>query len=233
MDMARCLLFEKNLPKTMWAEAVNTAVYIQNRLPTKALAHKTPFKAWFGFKPSLAHMKVFGCLCYSQVPAVKRDKLSKRAVPGILTGYSMVKKGYRILDPLTNKIQVSRDVVFDEKACWNWDKNEPEAVSEELVVDQTDPEENSPDLDIDDMPVRGTRPLVEIYERAQVAIVKPCSFEEAEANEGWKQAMVDEIAMIEKNQTWELVPRPAKRKVIGVKWVYRAKQNADGSLKKA
>lgn len=65
MDMARCLLFEKNLPKTMWAEAVNTAVYIQNRLPTKALAHKTPFEAWFGFKPSLAHMKVFGCLCYS------------------------------------------------------------------------------------------------------------------------------------------------------------------------
>ncbi|KAK5841099.1 hypothetical protein PVK06_010007 [Gossypium arboreum] len=119
IDMARCLLFQKNLPKIMWAEAVNTAVYIQNRLPTKALAHKTPFEAWFGFKPSLAYMKVFGCLCYSQVPAVKRDKLSKRAIPGILTGYSMVKKGYRILDPLTNKIQVSRDVVFDEKACWN------------------------------------------------------------------------------------------------------------------
>ncbi|KAG8486732.1 hypothetical protein CXB51_020279 [Gossypium anomalum] len=38
--------------------------------------------------------------------------------------------------------------------------------------------------------------------------------------------------MIEKNQTWELVPRPANRKVIGVKWVYRAKQNADGSLNK-
>ncbi|KAG8486045.1 hypothetical protein CXB51_019337 [Gossypium anomalum] len=38
--------------------------------------------------------------------------------------------------------------------------------------------------------------------------------------------------MIEKNQTWELVPRPDKRKVIGVKWVYRAKQNTDGSLNK-
>ncbi|KAG8501509.1 hypothetical protein CXB51_003806 [Gossypium anomalum] len=153
MDMARCLLFEKNLPKTMWAEAVNTVVYIQNRLPIKALAHKTPFEAWFGFKPSLAHMKVFGCLCYNQVPAVKRDKLSKRAVPGILTGYSMVKKGYRILDPLTNKIQ-------------------------------TEPDENGPEMDVDDEPVKGTRTLVDIYERAHVAQEEPSSFEEAEAHQG-------------------------------------------------
>ncbi|KAG8475459.1 hypothetical protein CXB51_032225 [Gossypium anomalum] len=232
MEMAKCLLFEKNLPKTMWAEAVNTAVYIQNRLPTKALAHKTPFEAWFGFKPSLGHMKVFGCLCYSQVPAVKRDKLSKRAIPGILTGYSMVKKGYRILDPLTNKIQVSRDVVFDEKACWNWERNEPEAIPEELVTDQFEADQNDPEMDVDDEPVRGTRTLADVYERAHVAQEEPCCFEEAEAHQGWKQAMDDEIAMIEKNKTWELVPRPTNRKVIGVKWVYRAKQNADGSLNK-
>ncbi|KAG8482698.1 hypothetical protein CXB51_024274 [Gossypium anomalum] len=232
MVMARCLLFEKNLPKTMWAEAVNTAVYIQNRLPTKALAHKTPFEAWFGFKPSLAHIKVFGCLCYSQVPAVKRDKLSKRAVSGILTGYSLVKKGYKILNPLTNKIQVSRDVVFDEKACWNWERNEPEAIPEELVTDQFEADQNDLEMDVDDKPVRGTRTLADIYERAHVAQEEPCIFEEAEAHQGWKQAMADEIAMIEKNQTWELVPRPANRKVIGVKWVYKAKHNADGSLNK-
>ncbi|XP_040967085.1 uncharacterized mitochondrial protein AtMg00820-like [Gossypium hirsutum] len=82
------------------------------------------------------------------------------------------------------------------------------------------------------MSVKGTRPLAEIYERAQVAILEPCSFEEAEADEGWKQAMVEEIKMSQKSQTWELVERPTNRKIIGVKWVYRAKQNADGSLNK-
>ncbi|KAG8474289.1 hypothetical protein CXB51_033531 [Gossypium anomalum] len=87
-------------------------------------------------------------------------------------------------------------------------------------------------MNIDDVPVRGTRLLAKIYEKAQVAIVEPTSFEEAEADEGWKQAMVDEIKMIQKNQTWELTERPANRKTIGVKWVYRAKQNADGSLNK-
>ncbi|KAG8483480.1 hypothetical protein CXB51_023157 [Gossypium anomalum] len=204
--MARCLLFEKKLPKNLWAEAVNTAVYLQNRLPTKALEQKTPFEAWFGFKPSIDHLRVFGCLCYAHILVVKRDKLSKRAKPGILVGYSSVKKGYRILDPSTNKVQVSRDVVFDEKAYWNWERNEPEAISEELMTDQFETDQNDPDMNVDDEPVR--------------------------AHEGWKRAMSDEIAMIEKNQTWELVPRPDKRKVIGVKWVYRAKQNADGSLNK-
>ncbi|KAK5840393.1 hypothetical protein PVK06_009292 [Gossypium arboreum] len=217
MDMAKCLLFEKNLPKTMWAEAANTVVYIQNRLPTKAVEYKTLFEAWFGFKPSLAHLRVFGCLCYAQVPTVKRSKLDKKPQTGILVGYSPVKKGYRILDPSTNKVMVSKDVVFNEKTCWNWDKNEPKAVSEEFVADQSEPDQNSPGIDIDDEPVRGTRPLAKIYERALVATVEPSSFEEAEGHQGWKQPIADEITMIEKNQTWELVARPASRKVIGVK----------------
>ncbi|KAG8491339.1 hypothetical protein CXB51_014517 [Gossypium anomalum] len=188
MDMTRCLMFEKNLPKTLWAE------------------------------PSLAHLKVFGCICYAHVPAVKRDKLAKRAQSSILVGYNTVKKGYKILDPSTNKVLMSRDVVFDEKSCWNWEKNEPETVSEDLVADQTESDQNGPEMDIDDEPVRGTRPLAEIYERAQVAIVEQSSFEEAEAQQGWKQPMTDEISMIEKNQTWELVERPANKKIIGVKW---------------
>ncbi|KAG8479288.1 hypothetical protein CXB51_029082 [Gossypium anomalum] len=184
------------------------------QLPTKALEYKTLFEAWFGFKPSLAHLKVFGCLCYNHVPAVKRDKLSKRTKPGILVGYNSVKKGYRILDPSTNKVQVSRDVVFDEKAYWNWERNQPEATSEELMTDQFDSEQNEPDMVFDDEPVRGTRTLAKIYERAHVAQEEPNCFEDAEAHEGWRQAI------------------PDKRKVIGVKWVFRAKQNADGSLNK-
>ncbi|KAG8493422.1 hypothetical protein CXB51_010995 [Gossypium anomalum] len=189
MDMARYLLFEKNLPKTLWAEAVNITVYIQNRLPTKVLAHKTLFEAWFGFKPSLAHMKVFDCIFYAHVLAVKGDKLAKKAQPSILVGYNSIKKGYRILDPSTNKVLVSKDM----------EKNELDAVSEKPIADQIELDQNGPEMDVDDEPVRGTRPLAEIYETTQ---------------------------------TWKLVERPADRKIIGVKWVYRAKHNADGSLNK-
>ena len=105
----------------MWAEAVNTAVYLQNRLPTKALNDKTPYEAWFGVKASVTHLKVFGSLCYSLVPQAKRDKLDKRADVGVFVGYSSSSKGYRIINPITQQVYVSRSVMVDENATWNWE----------------------------------------------------------------------------------------------------------------
>ncbi|XP_034674498.1 uncharacterized mitochondrial protein AtMg00820-like [Vitis riparia] len=57
-------------------------------------------------------------------------------------------------------------------------------------------------------------------------------FEEAIKDEKWWVAMQDELNMIEKNNTWELVDRPLHKKPIGVKWVYRTKLNLDGSINK-
>lgn len=62
MEMARSMLYEKGLPKTFWAEAVYTAVYLLNRCPTKAVQNKTPIEAWSGQKPSARHRRVFGCI---------------------------------------------------------------------------------------------------------------------------------------------------------------------------
>lgn len=58
MEMARCLMAEKRLPKSFWAEAVYTAVYLLNRLPTNAIQGKTPFEAWSGLKPSSRCQKI-------------------------------------------------------------------------------------------------------------------------------------------------------------------------------
>ena len=88
MEMARSMLFEKRLPKTFWAEAVYTAVYLLNRCPTKALQDKTPIEAWSNRKPSAKHLKVFGCICYVHLPAAKRHKLEEKSEVGIFVGYS-------------------------------------------------------------------------------------------------------------------------------------------------
>ena len=88
IEMSRCILFEKKLLRFLWDEAVNTSVYLLNRLPTKSVQNKTPLKAWSGVRPTAKHLIVFGSLCYFLVPSVKRGKLDERVEKNILVGYT-------------------------------------------------------------------------------------------------------------------------------------------------
>ena len=116
MEMVNCMLFEKKLPKLLWAEAVSTSVYLLNRLPTKSVQSKTPIEAWSGVKPFVKHLKVFGSLCYLHVPFIKRGKLDERVEKGVFVGYAVESKGYRIYSLSRMKIVISRDVHFDENS---------------------------------------------------------------------------------------------------------------------
>ena len=60
MDMVRSMLSNSNIPKFFWTDTLKTVVYILNRVPTKAVP-KTPFELWKNWKPSLRHMRVWGC----------------------------------------------------------------------------------------------------------------------------------------------------------------------------
>ena len=212
-------------------------MFLQNRLPTRALKDQTPFEAWYGYKPSLNFLKVFGCLCFTLVPQVKRDKLDKKALPGIFVGYSLVSKAYKIFQPQTGKIVISRDVQFLEDEEWDWNdaiKEDSASPKGNYLVSDTD-DQSMEDWDInmtDDTPVRGTRSLLDVYQRCNIAVCEPADFEEAKLDQNWLAAMKEELLMIMRNNTWELVDKPQNRNVIGVKWVYRTKLNADGSINK-
>ena len=67
-ETIRTMLCESGVPKNFWAEALATAVYLRNRCPTKAVTGMTPFEAWNGDKPTVDHLKVFGCMCYAHIP---------------------------------------------------------------------------------------------------------------------------------------------------------------------
>ena len=88
---------------------------------------------------------------------------------------------------------------------------------------------NSPN----DTPPQKTRSLSEIYATTQAMfVVDPIIFEEAAEKEEWTNAMNEEIAAIQRNKTWELMNLPKGKKAIGVKWVFRTKFHADGSIQK-
>ena len=63
----RALLFEKNLRNELWGKAASTAVYILNHFPTKSLQGLMPYEAWIGSKPSVEHLRIFGCLAHVKI----------------------------------------------------------------------------------------------------------------------------------------------------------------------
>ncbi|KAI5341559.1 hypothetical protein L3X38_009434 [Prunus dulcis] len=105
--------------------------------------------------------------------------------------------------------------------------------SEEEPAFQEPETEEEPAYDpwVDDTPLR-YRNLSEIYASCHSCIVEPENFDEAAQDEAWKKEIENEMNMIEKNQTWELVNRPFNKPIIGVKWVYKTKLNLDGSVQK-
>ena len=115
-NVVRCLLFQASLPPSYWVEALQTASYLLNILPTKTLRFSTPHAALFGTVPSYDHLRVFGCKCYPNLSATATHKLSPRSTLCVFLGYSAHHKGYRCLDLSSNRVIISRHVTFDESA---------------------------------------------------------------------------------------------------------------------
>ncbi|KAG6479946.1 hypothetical protein ZIOFF_063423 [Zingiber officinale] len=134
MAMARSLLKGTHMPARFWGEAVRHAVYLLNRLPTKALGERTPFEAWMGRKPHLAHLKVFGCIAYAKNTTPHLKKLDDRSSPMVYLGVEEGCKVHRLFDPRHNKLQVSRDVIFQENSEWTWNAGADKEDLPEFVV---------------------------------------------------------------------------------------------------
>jgi hypothetical protein len=112
------MLNEKNLQNYFWAEVVATIVYIMIRTPIAAVHGMTPEEKFTGKKLDVSHLIVFGCITYVHVPDEKRSKLNPKAKKCIFIRYSLKQKGYKCFNPSIQKLQMSRDVVFDEMVSW-------------------------------------------------------------------------------------------------------------------
>lgn len=120
IGMARCLLKAKGVPAEFWGEAVTTAVYLLNRAPTVSVVGKNPFEAWFGWQPDVHYLRTFGCIGHVKTVSLHLKKLDDRSRRMVMFGYEPGSKAYRMYDPVARRIHVTRDVVFDEEAAWNW-----------------------------------------------------------------------------------------------------------------
>ncbi|XP_042756658.2 retrovirus-related Pol polyprotein from transposon TNT 1-94 [Lactuca sativa] len=324
LEMARSCLKAMMVPDALWGEAVSHAVYVLNRLSTKALDGTTPYEIWTGRKPHVGHLRVFGCVAHMKIAKNHLKKLEDRSKKVVYLGTEKGSKAHRLLDPNTGAIYVSRDVIFEENRRWEWEKSlkikstpgisftiegfdfseehysdEGDWVSDtseyvsrsdtvegeieepnnnDIWADSTQPINPTPNLSPIPTPINtppGTpippstqnssthvatpstgssstgggapkryRLLSDLYENTneielppeELMLVsneeEPASYDEARRKKEWVQAMNDEMASIEKNDTWNLVDLPKGRRAIGLKWVFKVKRDPQGNILK-
>jgi hypothetical protein len=75
VTMACGLLKSRGMLTTFWGEAVTTTIYLQNRVPTKALNDITPYKAWHGHRPDVQHLCTFSCVAFIKATTPHMRKL--------------------------------------------------------------------------------------------------------------------------------------------------------------
>eukprot|EP00253_Pinus_taeda_P033904 PITA_33904 len=114
MEATRTMLHDLGLPKFLWGEVANTAMYVQNRCPHQPLNFKTPEEVITSKKPDVSHFRIFGCPVYFHMPKEKRNKLGACGKKGTFVGYNENSKAYRIYVPGQRDVEVSHDVTFHE-----------------------------------------------------------------------------------------------------------------------
>ncbi|GJR05509.1 putative ribonuclease H-like domain-containing protein [Tanacetum coccineum] len=114
VEAARTMLIFSRAPLFLWAEAIATACYTQNRSIIHRRFNKTPYELINGRKPDISFLHVFGALCYPKNDREDIGKLGAKGDIGFFIGYSADSCAYRVYNQRTKKIMETMNVTFDE-----------------------------------------------------------------------------------------------------------------------
>ena len=99
LEITRCIMIAMNVPKYLWSEAMMTAAYLMNRMPSRVLNNKTPIECLTGETTYVVPPKVSGCVCFVRDYRPSVGKMDPRAVKCVFVGYSGKQKGYKCWCP--------------------------------------------------------------------------------------------------------------------------------------
>lgn len=146
IEKARSMIYDANVPKMFWNEAVQVAAYLINRSPSANL-DLTPAELWYGEKPNVKNLRVFGCVAYAHVPDQLRTKIEKKSETCIMVGYSTT--GYRLWSLEKQRIINARDVIFNEKEFYYKNRRNMEIENEKEIKEETLKQEESGQENLD------------------------------------------------------------------------------------
>ena len=111
--MVKSMINHSTLPESLWGEAVKIAVYILNRVPSKAIA-KTPYELWTSKKPSIRPLHVWRCPAKARPYKPNEKKLDSKTVRCYFVGYSERSRGFKFYDSSTRSFFETNNAKFIE-----------------------------------------------------------------------------------------------------------------------
>jgi len=253
-EHASSMLNATNLPKKYWGEAVRAYAHVRNRLPpSHRNEDRSPLELLSGNKPSIKHLRVFGCEAWVLKPTAKQTgKFEPRSERGIFIGYEN-STTYRIL--LEDRLVTSRNVRFIEdtmgkytRPIENQQEYEPmsdlraepdqwEDTSEGSDTDDNEPEEleQTKQETVSSYNLRPNRQtkftayfstgLPDKFDGYKNAMTRPDS-------EFWGEAINSELESLSKMRTWEITDLPKDKRAIGSKWIFKIKRDSQYNITK-
>ncbi|GKC12603.1 retrovirus-related pol polyprotein from transposon TNT 1-94, partial [Tanacetum coccineum] len=210
VEAAQTMLIFSKAPMFLWAEAIATSCYTQNRSLIHTLHNKTPCELVHDKKPDLSFLRVFGALCYPTNDSEDLRKLKAKADIGFFVGYAPNRKGLvpnppsaaPYVPPTNKELKILFQPMFD-------DYFEPHTIDRPLATD-----------------------ALWCFYNSVLLKVEPKNFKFAVTEDCWFEAMQDEIHEFDRLQVWELVPPPDCAMIIALKWIYKVKLDEYGDVLK-
>ena len=252
LDMVRSMMGFASLSISFWGYALESACHILNKVPSKSVS-KTPHEMWYGHKPVITYLRVWGCPAY--VKRAKSDKLEPKSDKCFFIGYPKETKGYYFYNTEEQKVFISNRAVFLEKEFLSEGTNSSnieleevhqvegttqtsEHLESELIRSNSKPILNAPLRRSGRVPNQPDRYLgflvqngdpVELDENNEDPITYMDAMQRTDSNK-WLDAMKSELDSMKDNNVWTLVDPPEGIKPIGCKWVFKRKRGADGKV---
>ncbi|GJS38865.1 retrovirus-related pol polyprotein from transposon TNT 1-94 [Tanacetum coccineum] len=221
IEASRTMLIYAKAPLFLWAEAVATACYTQNRSIIRLRHGKTPYELLHDKLPDLSFFHVFGALCYPTNDSENLGKLQPKADIGIFIGTRAKPfSSTPFVPPSRTDWDLLFQLLFDEllNPPSSVDRPAPEVIA--LIVKVVAPE---PAASIGS-------PSSTTVDQDAPSPIEPKNYKDALTQACWIEAMQEELNEFERLKVWELVPRPDKVMVITLKWIYKVKLDEMGGI---
>lgn len=248
-QLARTMLLAANLKHTLWAEACLCASFLVNITNICKSTDKSAFETIYKIPPNLSNLRPFGSRCYYYNQQLNRTKWTPRGIPGIMVGYTERVDGYRVWQPGSQKVILTKDVRFIDPPSFltkpsgveNSDFIEtPSATPLNSAAEHSDSEEERPpEVQNQSMSLRKRQDLKppKKYETQlnESSYMEPNTYNEAMrsvfANQ-WRDAMQDEMNSMKQHKVWSLVDLPTQKRPISCRWVFKIKTDLNGEIDK-